>query len=89
MERALRAGARVVGVNNRDLRNFQVDMEVSCRLRSLVPPEILFVSESGIESAGDIERLRRHGVDAVLIGEKLMRAADRRAMLAELRGGGR
>ena len=88
VERALRAGARVVGVNNRDLRSFQVDMEVSCRLRSLVPPEVVFVSESGIESAGDIERLRRHGVDAVLVGEKLMRAADRRAMLSELRGGG-
>lgn len=89
VERALRAGARIVGVNNRDLKSFQVDMEVSCRLRSLVPPEIVFVSESGIDSADDIERLRRHGVDAVLVGEKLMRAADRRAMLDELWGGGR
>ncbi len=89
VERALKVGARVVGVNNRDLRTFQVDMEVSRRLRPLVPSEVVFVSESGVNGAEDIQKLRRYGVDAVLIGETLMRAADRRAMLDELRDGAR
>ena len=89
VERAIKAGARVVGVNNRDLRTFQVDMEVSRRLRPLVPSEVVFVSESGVNGAEDIQKLRRYGVDAVLIGETLMRAADRRAMLDELRDGAR
>lgn len=78
-----------MGVNNRDLRTFQVDMEVSRRLRPLVPSEVVFVSESGVNGAEDIQKLRRYGVDAVLIGETLMRAADRRAMLDELRDGAR
>lgn len=85
--RALAAGARVVGVNNRDLRTFEVDLDVSRRLRALVPPEVLFVSESGYASAADVARSAADGVDAVLVGEALMRAPDRAAALARLRGG--
>ena len=84
---AAEAEARVIGVNNRDLRTFEVDLETSLRLRRLVPPEILFVSESGIRNAGDICRLQEAGTDAVLIGETLMRAADKKGMLEELRTG--
>ena len=85
-ELALGAGARVVGVNNRDHKTFKVDMNVSLRLRPLVPREIVFVSESGVNGPEDIEKLRRCGADAVLVGERLMRASDKRAALAELRG---
>ncbi len=85
-ERALAAGARIVGVNNRDLKTFNVDMNVSLRLRQLVPRETVFVSESGVKGPEDIKTLRRCGADAVLVGERLMRAADKRAALAELRG---
>jgi len=84
---ALRAGARIIGANNRDLRTFEVDMGNSIRLRKLAPKDIIFVSESGIRTAEDIRTLRRHGVDAVLIGETLMRSPDKKAALAELRGG--
>lgn len=87
VETALRAGSRVVGVNNRNLRDFSVDTDLSRRLRCLIPREVLFVSESGVRSAGDVALLREIGADAVLIGEALMRAPDRRAMLARLRGG--
>ncbi len=87
VETALRAGARVVGVNNRNLRDFSVDTDLSRRLRRLIPREVLFVSESGVRSAEDVARLREIGADAVLIGEALMRAPDRQAMLAGLRGG--
>lgn len=84
---ALSAGAGIIGVNNRDLRTFTVDIGNSARLRKLVPPEVLFVSESGIRTAEDIEALRRNGTNAVLVGETLMRSPDKRAALAELRGG--
>lgn len=83
---ALDAGARVIGVNNRNLKDFSVDTDNSKRLREAIPPEVLFVSESGVQHAGDVERLRAIGADAVLIGETLMRAQDKRAKLAELRG---
>lgn len=83
---ALQAGARIVGVNNRDLRTFEVDIQNSIRLRVLVPPEILFVSESGIHSPADVQALRQDGTNAVLIGEALMRSADKRAELERLRG---
>jgi indole-3-glycerol phosphate synthase len=83
---ALDAGARIVGVNNRDLRTFAVDTENSARLRKLAPEEVLFVSESGIRTRQDVEKLRQSRVDAVLVGETLMRAPCRRAALAELRG---
>ena len=86
---ALRAGARILGVNNRNLKNFEVDIRNSERLRRLVPPKVLFVAESGIRSSEDIAVLRKAGVNGVLIGETLMRSADKRAVLAELRGEGR
>lgn len=85
---ALGAGARIIGVNNRNLKDFTVDTENSRRLRALIPPQVLFVSESGVKSAGDVAKLRAVGADAVLIGETLMRAEDKRAKLDELRGAG-
>ena len=86
VESALRAGTRVIGVNNRNLKDFSVDAENSRRLRQMIPPGVLFVSESGVESAGDVSRLRKIGADAVLIGETLMRAEDKKAKLLELKG---
>lgn len=83
---ALRAGARVIGVNNRNLKDFSVDTENSRRLRALIPSDVLFVSESGVRDAADVETLRGIGADAVLIGEALMRAPDKKAALAALRG---
>ncbi|MDD6211788.1 MAG: indole-3-glycerol phosphate synthase TrpC [Clostridiales bacterium] len=83
---ALRAGARIIGVNNRNLKNFTVDTENSARLRRMIPKEILFVSESGVKNGEDVAKLRKIGADAVLIGETLMRAADKKAKLAELKG---
>ena len=83
---AVSVGAGIIGVNNRDLKTFTVDINNSARLRKLVPPEILFVSESGIKTAADIEALRSNGTNAVLIGETLMRSPDKKAALAELRG---
>ena len=83
---ALSVGAGIIGVNNRDLRTFTVDINNSARLRKLVPPEVLFVSESGIKTAADIEALRSNGTNAVLIGETLMRNPDKKAALDELRG---
>lgn len=84
---ALDAGARVIGVNNRNLKDFSVDTENSRRLRALIPPDVLFVSESGVKTAEDVRILREIGADAVLIGETLMRAPDKKAKLAELKGG--
>ena len=86
VESALRAGARVIGVNNRNLKDFSVDTENSRRLRQMIPQEVLFVSESGVGSAEDVSRLRQIGADAVLIGETLMRAEDKKAKLLELKG---
>ena len=83
---ALDAGARIIGVNNRNLKDFSVDTENSRRLRSLIPKDILFVSESGVRTAGDAAALREIGADAVLIGEALMRAKDKRQMLRQLKG---
>lgn len=85
-ESALRAGARVLGVNNRNLKDFSVDTGNSTRIRSLIPEDVVFVSESGVSSPADIELLRCARADAVLIGETLMRAPDKSARLAELRG---
>lgn len=83
---ALDAGARLVGVNNRDLRTFTVDIQNSIRLRKLVPENILFVAESGIQDSGDIQALRDAGVDGVLIGETLMRSSDKADMIRKLKG---
>ena len=83
---ALRIGARVIGVNNRNLKDFSVDTENSRRLRQLIPEDVLFVSESGVKTAEDVKALREIGADAVLVGETLMRASDRTEKLKELRG---
>lgn len=85
VKRAICAGARIIGVNNRDLRTFLVDVENSRRLRSLIPDGVLYVSESGIRTAEDVGNLYQNGTDAVLIGETLMRSPDKGAMLANLR----
>ena len=84
---ALSAGARIIGVNNRDLRTFDVDITISERLRRSVPNDVVFVAESGIRNNEDVERLRNAGADAVLIGEAMMRCSDKRSELLRLRGG--
>mgnify|MGYP000016752869 FL=1 len=84
---AAEAGAEIIGINNRNLKTFEVDFSNALRLRRLVPPETIFVAESGIRTAEDIRRLSEARVDAVLIGETLMRAKDRTAALNELRRG--
>lgn len=86
IESAMDAGARIIGVNNRNLKDFTVDINNSGRLRKLVPEEVLFVAESGIKTNKDIEALKNMGVNAVLIGETLMRADDKNKMLKELKG---
>ena len=86
VQMALHAGARLIGVNNRNLKDFSVDTDNSRRLRELIPQDVLFVSESGVSTADDVKRLREIGADAVLIGETLMRATDKKAKLNELRG---
>ncbi len=86
LARAITAGARVIGINNRDLRTFEVDLRVTERLRPLIPPDILVVSESGIHTAEDVRRLAALQVDAILVGESLVRAdpADRPQRVREL-----
>lgn len=86
VQTAINAGARIIGVNNRNLKDFSVDTNNSRRLREMIPDNILFVSESGISCAEDVQKLRSIGADAVLIGETLMRASDKKAKLSELRG---
>lgn len=83
---ALSNGARIVGVNNRNLKDFTVDMHLSERLRKQIPQDVIFVSESGVKDPADIKRARSIGADAVLIGETLMRAEDKKSMLAFLKG---
>lgn len=84
MERALKAGANIIGVNNRDLKTFRVDVNNSIRLRRMAPKDVVFVSESGIRSFEDIKRLYENEVDAVLIGETLMKSPDKKAALKAL-----
>ncbi len=83
---ALNAGARIIGVNNRNLKDFSVDTGNSQRLREMISDDVLFVSESGVKSPEDVSKLREIRADAVLIGETLMRAQDKKAKLDELRG---
>lgn len=85
VETALMSGARIVGVNNRNLKDFSVDTENSRRLRTLIPSDVLFVSESGVKTPEDIAALHALGADAVLIGETLMRAPDKAKLLATFR----
>ena len=84
-EQALTAGARIIGINNRDLKTFTVDLGLTARLRKRIPAGIITVAESGIKSPDDVRALKDAGIDAVLIGESLMRAADKKRFLAELK----
>jgi len=83
---ALKANARIIGINNRNLQDFSVDLKTTLRLRPLIPPDILVVSESGIHSHADVDLLRQTGVDAVLIGEALVTSSDPLAKIRELLG---
>ena len=86
VDRVLNLGAEIVGVNNRDLRTFQVDMNNSIRLRKMAPDNVVFVSESGIRTPEDIRILYENKVDGVLIGETLMRSPDKKVALESLNG---
>lgn len=86
VHRAIASGASIIGVNNRNLKDFTVDIQNSVRLRALVPKEILFVSESGIKTKEDTAKLKENGTDAVLVGETLMRSGNIAETLKELRG---
>lgn len=86
LDSALEADAEIIGVNNRDLKTFHVDLETSLRLREFVPKEKVFVAESGIHTPQDVRLLQGAGVDAVLVGEALMKSPDKKAMLDSLRG---
>jgi indole-3-glycerol phosphate synthase len=75
VKKALAAGARIIGVNNRNLKTFDVDISLSKQLRNIVPPNVLFVAESGIQTREDVAKMREIGANAVLVGEALMRGA--------------
>ena len=87
VDMALAAGARIIGVNNRNLKDFTVDTENSRRLRERIPDDILFVSESGVSGPEDVKRLAKIGADAGLVGEALMRTPDKKRTLLNLRRG--
>lgn len=87
VDMALAAGARIIGVNNRNLKDFTVDTENSRRLRERIPNDILFVSESGVSGPEDVKRLAKIGADALLVGEALMRTPDKKRTLLNLRRG--
>ncbi len=87
VDMALKAGARIIGVNNRNLKDFTVDINTCKQLRKKVPEDIIFVGESGISTAEDIKSLKENKVDAVLIGETLMRSKDKTEALCKLNGG--
>jgi len=86
LERALKADARLIGVNQRDLRTFRVDHERACGLAERIPSDVIAVAESGIRGGDDARRLADAGYDAVLVGETLVRAADKAVLLRQLTG---
>ncbi len=86
IQTALSAGAEILGVNNRNLKDFSVDVGLAARLRDSIPSDCIFVAESGIRNRSDVETVSQAGADAILVGETLMRAADKTAMLQELKG---
>jgi indole-3-glycerol phosphate synthase len=88
-ETAVRAGAKIIGINNRDLKTFEVDFSLATRLRARIPAGVLAVAESGVQSPEDVRVLAETGVDAALIGESLIRAPDRKRFFAELREAGK
>nr|WP_296873064.1 indole-3-glycerol phosphate synthase TrpC [uncultured Methanobrevibacter sp.] len=85
--RAMTVGAEIIGVNNRNLEDFTVDIENSINLRRCVSGDVIFISESGIKTPEDVTRLKENDVDAVLIGETLMKSDDKKAMISELKNG--
>jgi indole-3-glycerol phosphate synthase len=85
-ERAVRAGASLIGINNRDLHSFKVDLTTTERIRPLLPEDAVVVAESGVHTNADVQRLKAAGVRAVLVGEAFMTAPDPAVKLAELRG---
>ena len=85
--RAMTVGAEIIGVNNRNLNDFTVDIENSINLRRCVGEDVIFISESGIKTKEDVARLKKNNVDAVLIGETLMKSDDKKAMILELKNG--
>lgn len=89
VDAAIRAGARIIGVNNRNLKDFTVNTDNSRNLRKRIPENVVFVSESGVKDEKDIAALRKIGADAVLIGEALMRAADKKETLMRFREAGK
>jgi indole-3-glycerol phosphate synthase len=86
LERALDISPRIVGVNNRDLRTFDVDLETTARLRPLIPADVILVAESGVHTRADVARLAAIGADAMLVGEALVRAQDPGRKIRELVG---
>lgn len=86
VQMALDCGARIIGVNNRNLKDFSVDTDNSKKLRNLIPEDVIYVSESGIKDHNDVKKLRDIGVNAVLVGETLMRAQNKKEKLDELKG---
>ena len=85
--RAMTVGAEIIGVNNRNLKDFTVDIENSINLRRRVSGDVIFISESGIKTHHDVTRLKENNVDAVLIGETLIKSDDKMAMILELKNG--
>ena len=86
VKKALRVGAKIIGVNNRDLRDFSVDLNTTLKLRDMVDDDVIFISESGIKTRKDIELLEKHRVNGVLIGETMMKSHDKRHTLEVLKG---
>ena len=86
VKKALRVGAKIIGVNNRDLRDFSVDLNTTLKLRDMVDDDVIFISESGIKTREDIELLEKHRVNGVLIGETMMKSHDKRHTLEVLKG---
>jgi indole-3-glycerol phosphate synthase len=87
IERALRVGAKLIGINHRDLRTFKMDMTLAERMRARIPDDCVVVAESGLRTADDVARMRRAGIDAILVGESLMRTAEPGAGLRALLAG--
>ena len=87
IRKAMIVGAEIIGVNNRNLKDFTVDINNSINLRRCVSGDVVFISESGIKTKEDVTRLKENDVDAVLIGETLMKSDDKKSMIAELKNG--
>ena len=86
IQSAISAGAQIIGVNNRNLKNFSVDFSNAARLRELIPPEKIYIAESGVKTSADVAKLKEIEADAVLIGETLMKAANKKSALESLKG---